>query len=91
MFKNSKLRSPCVREVSGFVVLAFWTPAPCFRPCHFKALACENERNESYGLETICNEATFHWENPLSEYELTDSLNTFKRKIKKLEWMKLSL
>ena len=40
-------------------------------------------KTKYYGLETICYTAPFLWTNLPPEYKLANSLNIFKRKIKK--------
>ena len=50
---------------------------------YFQVLSNERRRTVNYGLETICYRAPFLWTNLPPEYKLANSLNIFKRKIKK--------
>ena len=50
---------------------------------YFQVLSNESRRTVNYGLETICYRAPFLWANLPPEYKLANSLNIFKRKIKK--------
>ena len=50
---------------------------------YFQVLSNESRRTVNYDLETICYRAPFLWANLPPEYKLANSLNIFKRKIKK--------
>ena len=50
---------------------------------YFQVLSNESRRTINYGLETICYRAPFLWANLPPEYKLANSLNIFKRRIKK--------
>ena len=47
-----------------------------------QVLSNESRRTINYGIETICYKAPFLWSNVPPEYNLANSLNIFKRKIK---------
>ena len=49
---------------------------------YFQVLPNESRRTVNYGLETTCYRAPFLWANLPPAYELANSLNVFKRKIK---------
>ena len=49
---------------------------------HFQVVSNESRRTVNYGLGIICYRASFFWANLPPEYNLANSLNIFKMKIK---------